>query len=216
MSNADENDLGGACSPQSVCELSYSTILRRHFWAMHRVWWATSWAMHQVQNLSTPPQVCVSRLRSIVLFVNKIRLLGVTVDLSFDQNVSDVIRSCKYHIRSLRHIRPLVDRETAVKLACSIVASRLDCCNSAMHGVRETNIAKLQRMQNNLLVLSINRCTVLMLPNYCANCTDGCNFVSYSKPFLYRITYKVDNSRPYVSHAKLPTAWLLTGLTDLV
>jgi len=85
-------------------------------------------------------------------FVNNIKLLGVTVDnhLSFDQHISDVVRSCNYHIHSLRHIRPLIDRETAINLACSIVASRLDYCNSVMYGVSETNIAKLQRMQNNL------------------------------------------------------------------
>jgi hypothetical protein len=87
-----------------------------------------------------------------VPFVNKNTLVGVTVDnhLSFDQHVSDVVRSCNYHIRSLRHIRPLIDRETAVNLACSTVASRLDYCNSVMYGVTDINIAKLQRMQNSL------------------------------------------------------------------
>jgi len=62
--------------------------------------------------------------------------------LSFDQHVSDVDRSCNYHICSLRHIRPLRGRETAVNLTCSIVASRLDYCNSVLYGVSETYICK--------------------------------------------------------------------------
>jgi len=53
--------------------------------------------------------------------------------LAFDQHVSDVVRSCNYHFRSLRHIRPLIDREEAANLACSIVASRLDYCNFVLY-----------------------------------------------------------------------------------
>jgi len=70
-------------------------------------------------------------------------LVLACLDLSFDQHVSDVVRSCNYHISSLRHIRPLIDRETAVNLACSIVASRLDYCNSVSYGISEINIVKL-------------------------------------------------------------------------
>jgi len=85
---------------------------------------------HQAQSFDTTQGLCIAG--STVPFVNNVRLLGVTVDnhLSFDQHVSDVIRSCNYYIRSLRHIISLIDRETAVNLACSIVASRLDYCNS--------------------------------------------------------------------------------------
>jgi len=98
---------------------------------------------HQAQSVDTTQGLCITG--SIVPSVNNIRLFGVTVDnhLSFD-----VVRSCKY--RSLRHTRPLIDCETVVNLACSIVASRLDYCNSVLYGVSETNIAKLQRMHNNL------------------------------------------------------------------
>jgi len=61
-----------------------------------------------------------------VPFVEKIKLFGVTIDnnLSFDDHISGVVRSCNYHAWSLRHIRHLIDRDTAVTLACLIVASR--------------------------------------------------------------------------------------------
>jgi len=61
-----------------------------------------------------------------------------------------VVKSCSYHIRSLHHLRLHIDRETAVNLACSIVTSKLDYCDSVLYGISGTNIAKLPRMQNNL------------------------------------------------------------------
>jgi len=53
----------------------------------------------------------------------------------------------QYHIPSLRHMRPLIDRKTAVNLACSIVASRLDYCNSVLYGVSKT-VLTLQTAAN--------------------------------------------------------------------
>ena len=61
---------------------------------------------HQVQSFNTTQGLCIAS--STVPFVSSVRLLGITVDnhLSFDQHVSDVVRSCNYisHPRSLRHI----------------------------------------------------------------------------------------------------------------
>jgi hypothetical protein len=89
---------------------------------------------------------------AVIPFVDKLKLLGVTLDnhLTFDQHVSHVVKSCNYHIRSLHHIRSLIDHETAVIVACSIVATRLDYCNSVLNGITKTNISKLQCVQNNL------------------------------------------------------------------
>jgi len=83
---------------------------------------------HRVQSFDTTQGLGIAG--STVPFVNNIRLLGVTVDnhLSFDQHVSDVVRSCNYHISSLRHIRPLIDLETAVNLASSNIASITVLC----------------------------------------------------------------------------------------
>jgi len=82
----------------------------------------------------------------------ELRLLGVTVDnhLSFDQHVSAVVRSCYYHIRSLRHIdlllivKQLLISHVLLSLADSITALPV------LYGVSETRSAKLQRVQNNL------------------------------------------------------------------
>jgi len=118
-----------------------------------------------------------------VPYVNNIRILEVTVDLSFDQHVSDAVISCNYHIRSLRHLRPLIDQETAVNLACSTVASRLNYCNSVSYGVSETNIAERQRKQNNLARV------VHKLPNN-INITELLRELHWL-PVRHRIIYKL-------------------------
>ena len=81
-----------------------------------------------------------------------VRVLGVTIDqhLTFDDHITRAVSTCNYHIRSLRHIRRLIDRETANVLACSIVATRLDYCNALLYGITAKNIRRLQRVQNSL------------------------------------------------------------------
>src|SRR6478609_7419174 len=53
-------------------------------------------------------------------------------------------------MKAFRHIRTVLDRSMANTIACSIVTSRLDYCNSLLYGTLAANIAKLQRVQNTL------------------------------------------------------------------
>ena len=87
-----------------------------------------------------------------VPFARKIRILGVTIDsaLSFDYHITDVVRACNFHTRALRHIRPLLNRDAANTVACSMVSSRLDYCNAVLYGVTGHNISRLQQVQNTL------------------------------------------------------------------
>ena len=81
-----------------------------------------------------------------------IKSLGVVLDrrLTFDKQVQSIGKSCNYHLWALRHIRHLVSQDVAHTLACSIVMSRMDYCNSLLIGAPEYVISKLQRVQNNL------------------------------------------------------------------
>ena len=105
---------------------------------------------HQVKSVDHSAGLCVTG--ALIPFVNELKLLGVTLDshLTFDQHASDVVKTCSYHIRSFRHIRSLIDHDTAVTSACSIVATRLDYCNSVLSGITNTNKRKLQCVQNKL------------------------------------------------------------------
>ena len=80
-----------------------------------------------------------------------VRVLGVTLDrrLTFDYHASAVARSCNYHARAIRHIRHLLTLDLAQTLACSLILSRIDYCNSVLHGAPSSIIQNLQRVQNN-------------------------------------------------------------------
>jgi len=61
------------------------------------------------------------------------------IEISFLLTVSDQIsalsKSCYYHIRELRCIRPYLDFKTASIIATSIVHSKLDYCNSLYYNL---------------------------------------------------------------------------------
>ena len=83
---------------------------------------------------------------------SELKSLGVVLDnrLTFNAHVTAVCRACNYHIWALRHIRHLLPLDVAKMLACSIVGSRLDYCNSLMYGTSTSSLSKLQRAQNTL------------------------------------------------------------------
>jgi len=79
-----------------------------------------------------------------------VKNLGVTVDstLSFDKHVNNVCKAAHYHIRSLRHIRRCVSVDDVRAVATALMSSRLDYCNSVLSGTSQSNLNKLQRVQN--------------------------------------------------------------------
>jgi len=81
-----------------------------------------------------------------------LKLLGVTLDahLTFNEHVNNTCRAAYYHLRALRHIRSSLTDEMAQTVACAVVHSRLDYCNSLYVWMSDTNFAKLQQVQNSL------------------------------------------------------------------
>ncbi len=79
-----------------------------------------------------------------------VRNLGVLFDqnFSFGKHISQVCGSCFYHIRDLRRIRRHLSLDNAKSLACALVTSRLDYCNSLLFGTADKHLTKLQRVQN--------------------------------------------------------------------
>ena len=90
---------------------------------------------------------------------DKIKNLGVTLDstLSFDAHVNAVCKASHYHIRALRHIRRTLSTDLAKTVACAIVGSRLDYCNSLLYRASNKNIHKLQHAQNAAARVVLNR-----------------------------------------------------------
>jgi hypothetical protein len=78
------------------------------------------------------------------------RNLGVIFDQNFKlrSHVSQICRSCFYHMRDIRRIRRYLSLQNAKTLAHAMVTSRLDYCNSLLFGLAAKDIQKLQRVQN--------------------------------------------------------------------
>jgi len=80
------------------------------------------------------------------------RNLGFIFDehLTFSDQISALSKSCCYHIRELRCIRPYLDFKTASTIATSIVHSKLDYCNSLYHNLPNYQLNRLQQTQDSL------------------------------------------------------------------
>jgi len=103
----------------------------------------------QLRALSSLTSVSVADVDLPV--ADSLRVLGVTLDrrLTFDNHASADARSCNYHARASRHIRHLLTLDLAQTLACSLILSRIDYCNSVLYDSPSGTIEKLQRVQNN-------------------------------------------------------------------
>ena len=81
---------------------------------------------------------------------DSVRNLGVIFDsdFSFHKHVSDVCKSCFYHIRDIRRIRRHIPLPTAKTISNALISSRLDYCNSLLNNIAKQDLSKRQRVQN--------------------------------------------------------------------
>ena len=98
------------------------------------------------QQLAKNAPATIKVADSNVQLSEKLEIPGLVIDktLTFDHHVTELCRSCNYHVRTLHHIRPSLSQELANTLACSMVQSRLDYCNSLLFGMSESNLNRLQ------------------------------------------------------------------------
>ena len=81
---------------------------------------------------------------------DSVRNLGVVFDsdFSFHKHVSNICKSCFYHIRDLRRIRRHLPLSTAKTISNALISSRLYYCNSLINNIAKPDLSKLQRVQN--------------------------------------------------------------------
>jgi len=79
-----------------------------------------------------------------------LKVLGVTLDssMTFDTQVTATVRDCNFHLQSLRQLSGSLSHDVAQSVACAIIGSRLDYCNSLYYDMLKTNVQRLQRVQN--------------------------------------------------------------------
>ena len=78
------------------------------------------------------------------------RNLGVIFDvnLKMDKHVSSVVKTANYHLRNISRLRKYLDDKSAEKVIHAFISSRLDCCNALLHGLPDTLLSRLQKVQN--------------------------------------------------------------------
>ena len=108
---------------------------------------------NQLRSASTIDSVEVAG--TVLSVETTLKSLGVTFDqrLTFNDHVTAVSKSCNYHTQAIRHVRHLRTKTVACTLACSLINSRLDYCNSLLYGAPASAINKLQSAQNNACLL---------------------------------------------------------------
>ena len=73
--------------------------------------------------------------------------------MSISTHVGTIIRSLYMHMRHISRINHHLDDTTLVKVVMALVISRLDYANSALYGVTDYLLKKLQLAQNNAVRL---------------------------------------------------------------
>ena len=98
-------------------------------------------------------------------FSDSVKTLGVVLDadLSMHDQISAIVMTCHFHIRSLSKARPFLTRKAANHIAVSLILSKLDYCNSLLAGLPQTEIKRLQTVQNAAARLVTNQKRLITL-----------------------------------------------------
>ncbi|ESO02859.1 hypothetical protein HELRODRAFT_174296 [Helobdella robusta] len=112
-----------------------------------------------------------------------IKLLGITFDrhLNYDKHISEIVRSCNYHLCAIRHIRHMITRNVAAALCRCLILSRLDYFNSLLYGA--SNASFFHSLSN-----------VSLASNFRSNHLQNCS-LSFKTLLLKSPTYLYDISR---------------------
>jgi len=107
---------------------------------------------------SSPQPTPVSLADSDVIPAKVVRDLGVEVDsdLSLAAFVGQLVRSSYFRLRGIRSCRRSLPLGAARQLVNSLVVSRLDYCNSLLHGAPQYLLDKLQMVFNSAARLIYN------------------------------------------------------------
>ena len=146
-----------ASDAHSNLSMLSSTLETVHFWlTFNRL--TVNPSKTEFLIIGTPQQRCklqaptISFQNTPILPSPSARNLGVIFDsdLSLTKHISSICQASYLQIRQLKQIRSVLDTNTAIILANSLVSSKLDYCNSLFHNLPDSSIDRLQRIQNSL------------------------------------------------------------------
>ena len=104
-------------------------------------------APHFSEKVNTP-EVVIDGVA--VAPVKAARNIGVLLDntMSLSDHITAVCQSCMYHLRNISSIRKYITKEACECLVHAMVTSRIDYANSTLVGLPNSEISRLQRIQN--------------------------------------------------------------------
>ena len=105
------------------------------------------YSKHNSKSMDT---ISVNVGNSKIESISCVRNLGVMFDstMSMEQQVNALCRSGYGQLRKIGRIRRYLSSEATKSLVNGLVTSRIDYCNALLHGLPNTLINKLQRVQN--------------------------------------------------------------------
>ena len=68
--------------------------------------------------------------------------------LTMSTHIKNVCQTALISLRSIARLRKYLDRPTTERLVHAFISSRLDSCNSLLYGLPDSDIVKLQHVQN--------------------------------------------------------------------
>ena len=76
--------------------------------------------------------------------------LGAVIDshLSMDSHISSICKTAYFHLRNIGRLRRYLDREALECVVHAFITTKLDYCNSLLHGIPTTQLNRLQSIQN--------------------------------------------------------------------
>ena len=115
----------------------------------------TAQRTRSLPNLST-----VNVAGAIVSISDHIKLLGLILasGLTFNTHISALSKSCFFHNRALRQIRPSLTTDSAKSIARSLIGGRLEYANASLVSISDKNTKRLQRIQNTLTRVVTRQC----------------------------------------------------------
>ena len=121
----------------------------------------------------------------VPLASSAVRNLGAWFDseLTMNTHVNKLYSAAYFHLYNLRRIRKYLSQETCEQLVHAFITSRIDYCNSLLHGLPAKQLEKIQRVQNTAARI------IFRLPKFCR--ITPSLFSLHWLPVRYRIDFKI-------------------------
>ena len=96
------------------------------------------------------PPVCLQIGTELIEPSDNVRNLGIIFDsqMSMSLHITGLCKSLSYQLRNISQIRRFLDQDSCHHIVRSLVLSRLDYSNALFLGINQTDLNKLQRLQN--------------------------------------------------------------------